>query len=143
MIISLTRDYTKGEYTHGHLSIDGVRISSTLENSNAQVPAGEYVITLLKCKQYARKMPCLNPQSPCDLCPKLPFVCNNTTLPCYCPMIKPGNGVHNRLDGSIIVGRYNCLGSIIHPKSAFDSLYERIRKSISRGNQVKLTILES
>ena len=143
MLISLTRDYTKGEYTHGHLSIDGVRISSTLENSNAQVPAGEYVITLLKCKQYARKMPCLNPQSPCDLCPKLPFVCNNTTLPCYCPMIKPGNGVHNRLDGSIIVGRYNCLGSIIHPKSAFDSLYERIRKSISRGNQVKLTILES
>jgi hypothetical protein len=28
----------------------------------------------------------------------------------------------------------------LHPKSAFDTLYERIRKSISRGNQVVLTI---
>ena len=113
---------------------------STLENANALVPAGEYVITLLKCKQYSRKMPCLNPHPPCDLCKRLPFVCNNTTLPCYCPMIKPGNGVHNRLDGSIVVGEYNCLNSIIHPKGVFDSLYERIRKSISRGNQVILTI---
>ena len=140
MIISLTRDYTKGEYTHGHLTIDGNRVCSTLENSNALVPAGTYEMSLIKCKQYARKMPCLNPQSTCDLCPKLPFVCNNTTLPCYCPMIKPGNGVHNRLDGSIIVGVYNCLGSLIHPKTTFDPLYERIRKSLSRGNQVKLLI---
>ena len=147
MIISLTRDYTKGEYTHGHLTIDGVRICSTLENSNAQVPAGEYVITLLKCKQYARKMPLafphpssLNPQPSCDLCPKLKFVCMNSTLPCYCPMLKPGNGVHNRLDGSILVGQYNCLNSLIHPKTVFDALYERIRKSISRGNKVTLII---
>lgn len=143
MNIVITRLFTKGDYTHGHLTIDGNRVCSTLENSNALVPAGTYTVTLLKCKQYARKMPCLNPQSPCDLCPKLPFVCNNTTLPCYCPMIKPGNGVHNRLDGSIIVGVYNCLGSIIHPKATFDSLYERIRKSISRGNQVTLIIKES
>ena len=141
MKVMINRTLTRGEYTHGRLSIDGNHICDTLENSTSCVPAGEYAITLLKCKQYARKMPCLNPQSPCDLCPKLPFVCNNTTLPCYCPMIKPGNGVHNRLDGSIIIGVYNCLGSIIHPKTAFDSLYERIRKSISRGNQVKLTIV--
>ena len=141
MKIVLSRIRTKGEYTEGYLSIDGVRICSTLENANAQVPSGEYVITLLKCKQYARKMPCLNAQAPCDLCPKLKFVCMNSTLPCWCPMLKPGNGVHNRLDGSIIVGRYNCLGSIIHPKSAFDNLYERLRKSISRGNQVKLVIV--
>lgn len=140
MNIVITRLFTKGDYTHGHLTIDGNRVCSTLENSNALVPAGTYELSLIKCKQYARKMPCLNPQSPCDLCPKLPFVCNNTTLPCYCPMIKPGNGVHNRLDGSIIVGVYNCLGSLIHPKTTFDPLYERIRKSLSRGNQVKLLI---
>ena len=140
MNIIINRLFTKGEYTHGHLTIYGNRVCSTLENANALVPAGEYVITLLKCKQYSRKMPCLNPHPPCDLCKRLPFVCNNTTLPCYCPMIKPGNGVHNRLDGSIVVGEYNCLNSIIHPKGVFDSLYERIRKSISRGNQVILTI---
>ena len=140
MNIFLNRTFIKGEYAHGHLTIDGNRVCDTLENATSCVPAGTYIVTLLKCKQYARKMPCLNPQSPCDLCPKLPFVCNNTTLPCWCPMLKPGNGVHNRLDGSIVVGVYNCLGSIIHPKGVFDNLYERLRKSISRGNEVKLII---
>ena len=140
MNIVITRTRTKGEYTEGYLSIDGIRICSTLENSNALVPSGEYPITLIHCKQYSRKMICLNANSPCDLCPKLKFVCNNTTLPCYCPQIKPGNGVYNRLDGSILVGVYNCLGSNIHPKATFDSLYERIRKSLSRGNQVTLMI---
>jgi len=141
MIIKITRTLTRGEYTHGRLSIDGNHICDTLENALSCVPSGEYTITLLKCKQYSRKMLCLNPNAPCLQCPKLRFVCMNSTLPCYCPQIKPGNGIHNRLDGSIIVGRYNCLGSIIHPKSAFDNLYERLRKSISRGHQVKLTIV--
>ena len=140
MNIVITRTRTKGEYTEGQLSIEGVRICSTLENANAQVPAGVYPIRLVKCKQYARKMPCLNPSPPCDLCLKLKFVCMNSTLPCYCPIIKPGNGVHDRLDGSIVVGQYNCLNSLIHPRTTFDPLYERIRKSISRGNQVILTI---
>ena len=147
MNIIITRTRTKGEYTEGQLSIEGVRICSTLENANAQVPAGEYPIRLVKCKQYARKMPLLRPHSaldaespPCSQCPKLKFVCMNSTLPCYCPMLKPGNGVHDRLDGSILVGQYNCLNSLIHPRTTFDPLYERIRKSVSRGNQVILTI---
>lgn len=140
MNIIINRLFTKGEYCHGQLSIDGNRICSTLENSNALVPAGEYVITLLKCKQYARKMPCLNPNAPCDLCPKLKFVCINSTLLCYCPMLKPGNAVHDRLDGSILVGKYNCLNSLIHQKTTFAPLYERIRKAISRGTVVTLTV---
>ena len=140
MNIVITRTRVKGEYTHGHLTIDGNRICDTLENSTSCVPAGDYPITLIKCKQYARKMPCLNANAPCDLCPKLKLVCTNSTMPCYCPMLKPGNGIHNRLDGSILVGVYNCLGSLIHPKTTFDPLYERIRKSLSRGNQVILII---
>ena len=142
----LSRTITRGEYTHGHLSIDGVRICDTLENSNGLVPAGVYPIHLIKCKQYARKMLCLNPEAPCSKCPKSlnPQPSSiNSVLPCYCPMLKPGNGVHNRLDGSIIVGRYNCQGSIIQPKAAFDALYERIRKSHSRGHEVALTIKDS
>ena len=140
MKIVITRLFTKGEYTHGSLTIDGNKVCSTLENANALVPSGDYVISLIKCKQYSRKMPCLNPAPPCELCPKLSFVCMNSTLPCYCPMLKPGNGVHNRLDGSILVGQYHCLNCLIHPKSVFDALYERIRKSISRGNQVILCV---
>ena len=141
MKIVITRLFTKGEFTHGSLSIDGTRICSTLENSNAQVPSGEYQLSLLKCKQYSRKMICLHGSAPCSQCPKLKLVCSNSTLPCWCPQIKPGNGVHNRLDGSIIVGVYNCPGCIIKPRDIFDALYERIRKSISRGNQVKLIIV--
>lgn len=140
--IIIQRDRPRGEYVHGLLTIDGNRICQTLENSLSMVPAGEYVISLLKCKQYSRKMPCLNGNAPCSQCPKQKFICSNSVLPCYCPMLKPGNGVHNRHDGSIIVGQYNCLGSIIKPRDIFDALYERIRKSISRGNQVKLTILD-
>lgn len=139
----LVRARTKGEYCEGELTIDGNRICSTLENANALVPAGNYHLTLTKCKQHARKMLCLNPNAPCTKC-KRSLNSNpsslNFTLPCYCPMLKPGNGVHDRLDGSILVGQYNCLGSIIHPKTTFDPLYERIRKSVSRGNQVILTI---
>ena len=143
MNIQITRTHIRGEYCEGHLTIDGTRICDTLENSNSRIPAGTYTIRLAKCKQYSRKMPLLNPNSPCDRCPKslnhnpssLNFV-----LPCYCPMIKPGNGIHSRLDGSILVGKYNCLNSLTHPRDAFDPLYERIRKSLSRGNQVLLTI---
>ena len=141
MKIVITRLFTRGEYTHGSLSIDGTKICSTLENANALVPSGDYVISLIKCKQYSRKMICLHGSAPCSQCPKLKLVCSNSTLPCWCPQIKPGNGVHNRLDGSIIVGVYNCPGSIIKPRDIFDALYERIRKSISRGNQVKLIIV--
>lgn len=141
MIIVITRLFTKGEYTHGSLSIDGIKICSTLENANALVPEGVYTIHLIKCKQYSRKMPCLHADAPCDRCPKLRFVYSNTTLPCYCSMLKPGNGIHGRLDGSILVGRYNSLNSLIHPKDMFDPLYERIRKSLSRGNQVTLNII--
>ena len=143
MNIIITRILTKGEYTHGHLSIGGIRICGTLENANSCVPSGEYVITLLKCRQHARKMPCLNPNAPCTKCPKSrnsdPSSLN-LTLPCWCPQLKPGNGVHNRLDGSILVGSYNSLGCLIHPQSIFGALYDRIRKSISRGHQVKLTV---
>ena len=140
MNIKIQRNKVRGEFVHGKLFIEGASICSTLENSNGLVPAGDSPIHLIKCKQYARKMICLNPKAPCSKCKKLPFVCMNTTLPCWCPQIKPGNGIHDRFDGSILVGEYNCLNSLIHPKKVFDQLYERIRKSISRGNQVILTI---
>ena len=85
-------------------------------------------------------MLCLEGSTRCDRCPKLEFVCNTTTMPIYCPMLKPGNGVHNRLDGSIILGTRIIPGCLKHPKQAFDAVYGRIRKSIERGNQVTVTI---
>ena len=140
MNIIIQRDHPRGEYVHGQLTIDGNRVCQTLENALSCVPAGCYVVSLIKCKQYSRKMLCLNADAPCSKCPKQKFICTNSVLPCYCPQIKPGNGVHNRHDGSILVGQYNCLGSLIHPKDVFDALYERIRKAMSRGTVVTLTV---
>ncbi len=146
----ITRIRIRGEYCEGYISIDGTRICSTLENNDYKVPSGEYIIRLVKCKHHARQMPVLLPQPStlnsqplCSMCPKAlnsdPSSLN-LTLPCYCPMLKPGNGVHNRHDGSILIGEYNCPNSLIHPKTVFEPLYERIRKSISRGNQVLLSV---
>ena len=62
MNIVIKRLFTKGEYTHGSLTIDGTKICSTLENANALVPSGDYQISLIKCKHHSRKMPVLLPQ---------------------------------------------------------------------------------
>jgi len=63
--------------------------------------------------------------------------------PLFCPQIAVGNGIHNVQNGSIYVGTFNGISSIIRSKSAFDCLYERIRKTIERGNEITLTIVES
>lgn len=154
MNIELRRIRFRPESIDGQIWIDGEKICSCAENANHCLTVGTYPISIIKCKQYARKMPkiefmdnsrviygnsCLD-EKPCVSCHKLPFVCNNTTLPVLCPMLKPGNGVYNRTDGSIIVGRYIAPGCLSHPKQAFDALYQRIRKNIERGNEVTLTI---
>ena len=74
-------------------------------------------------------------------CPLQKWVFYDTTLPCYCPQLKIGNGVYNRPDGSIIVGTHIVPGCVLRSKDAYDPLYQRIRKSIERGNQVILRIL--
>lgn len=44
--IIITRDYSRKGYTHGHLTIDGARVCSTLENANALVPKGQYPLSV-------------------------------------------------------------------------------------------------
>lgn len=57
-----------------------------------------------------------------------------------CPHIATGNGVFNLTDHSIIVGQCLLPGIVTHSRAAFDSLYERIRKNIERGQKVLLII---
>lgn len=140
MDIILKRIRQRPQTIDGQIWIDGQRICDCAENANGAVPEGTYELQVTKCKQYARKMILLNPSPPCDKCPPMEYCGNNSTLPCYCPMIKPGNGVFKRLDGSIIVGKHLAPGCLSHPLEAFHSLYERIRKNIERGNPVQLII---
>lgn len=142
MNIELRRIRYRPETIDGQIWIDGEKVCSSAENNKLAQAPGTYPITLVKCHQHARKMPVIQVHgcSLCQECKKLPFVGSNTTMPMICPMLKPGNGVYNRTDGSIIVGKYIAPGCLSHPKQAFDALYQRIRKNIERGNPVSITI---
>ena len=148
MNITLQRISVKGEITEGHLRIDGLTICDTLENTFSCLAPGNYRVHLIKCRQHARKMPILSPVinnqssviSICSSCPRKPYIGINTSMPRFCPMLAPGNGIHNRHDGSILIGHCQCQGLLIHPREVFDSLYARLRMTIQRGNEVTLTI---
>ena len=143
MIIQIKRIFVKGEVTEGHLRIDGLQVCDTLENTFTCLSLGEYSVTLVKCKQYHRKMIIIGDHNDaCENCAQLKEVYSNTLMPRHCPMIKPGNGIHGRHDGSILVGTRSSFGCIIHPKTAFDTLYERIRKNLERKREVTLVIEE-
>ena len=82
----------------------------------------------------------LNYTPRCTLCEQLTEVSLNTLMPCHCPMLKPGNGVCNRTDGSIILGTHICPGCLKQPQQAFEPLVERIRKISKRKTGITLRI---
>ena len=130
MHILITRHRYKPATIDGQLSIDGIRICDCAENAHTALPPGTYSITIVHCRQYARKMPLITPIS------NQSSVINNRV----CPMLKYGNGVYNREDGSILVGEYLVPGCLKHSRFTFDNLYDRIRKNLQRGKEVTLTI---
>ena len=145
MNILIKRYRKRPETIDGHLYIFGAKICDTAENATRALPEGDYQIHIHHCKQYKRKVLRLKPlssslSSSCEACEQLQWVFYDTTLPTYCPQLKIGNGVYNRPDGSIIVGKYHVPGCVLHSKDAYDPLYQRIRKSIERGNEVFVTI---
>lgn len=161
--IKIIRTRVKRLTTDGYLTIGGQRICETAENTRYCLPAGSYHIQFDVCNQYGKKMPrivsidnCLssigtittidNRLSTIDIHPR----CSNClrkkigsqhgNLPCFCPMIKVGNGVFNRTDGSIIVGEYLQPGILLHSGNAFEKLYQRIKKATQRETEICLII---
>ena len=121
MNIIIKRTQSIKHFVEGHLYIDEKIICDTLENSRSCLSSGIYAIRITKCKLKA-------------------LVFNNTVMPQFCGQIKVGNGVYSRHDGSIIVGALAAPGCIVSPRSAFDLIFERIRKNIERGKCVSLEI---
>lgn len=140
MNIELRRYRFKPDTIDGQIWIDGMKVCDCAENAHHSLEPGTYQIEVAKCNKHARKMPIILPKPDCETCPRLPYVGNNTSMPCKCVQLCPGNGVYNRTDGSIIVGKYLAPGCLSHPLEAFHSLYERIRKNIERGNPVYIII---
>ncbi|MGM9675843.1 MAG: DUF5675 family protein [Bacteroidaceae bacterium] len=147
MNIILNRTIVRGPVTEGLLRIDGLTVCHTLENTLSCLPAGRYGVHLHKCHQYGRKMVIISPgpgsfpAGKCITCDPLPEA-RASGLPIrWCPMMKPGNGVHGMRDGSILVGKRACLGCLIHPRTTFEALYARLRMTLQRGRHVTLQIL--
>ena len=163
MNIVIERIHKNQESIDGNLHIDGgMKICDTAEHAASALPAGTYPVIIHRCKHYRRKMPIISrgdaetaedklqnsaplraKEPDCDHCPKMSFVCNNSTLPRYCPQIKIGNGVFNRADGSIIIGDRIVWGAIKHPVNHFNRLIDRLDKAQNRGEKITLTIKES
>lgn len=132
----------------GHLSINNERVCDTAECREKALPAGEYPISMVKCKQYGRRSLCVG-HPDCATCTQLrtEYVNNNTVMPKVCPMLKMGNGVIARPDGSIILGERvggaeaPVWGSMIHTKAAYDRVFDCVRKNLERGREVRLRIM--
>lgn len=170
-IIIQRKEQTKSAIA-GTLHIDGQYICDTAENRHTALPAGTYQIVRHFCKQYNRFMPLIRHpelvsgpvkelvsgpvkelvsgskkhQWDCSHCkPQITEeeVSLNTIMPCHCPMLKPGNGIHHREDGSILLGTEIVPGCLSHPLQAFSPLAERIRKAVKRNKVINLVILNS
>ena len=125
----------------GALYIDNVMVCNTVENNDSCIKAGEYKIALEHCKHHNRKKPMLiEYKNACSNCVLRREASNNTPMPCFCPQITMGNGVHNRHDGAIIVGEALCAGVVIHPQNAFNTIFKRIFKHIRRNQEIVLQV---
>ena len=144
MTITITRTEQTKTAIAGSLYINGQYLCDTAENRLTALPAGKYRIIRHYCKQYNRFMPLIGARPSCGQCKPLKTddkeVSLNTLMPCYCPMLKPGNGIHHREDGSIILGTQVIPGCLIHPLQAFEPIAERIRKAIKRNKVITLNI---
>ena len=148
MKIEILRTEKTGEAIIGMLHIDGQYICDTVENRMTTLVAGQYRIVRHYCKHYERFMPLVVKSSvrtakltaTCLRCTSREQAGINTKMPRVCPMLKPGNGVHKREDGSIILGTQIVPGCLKHPMQVYKPLAERIRKSVKRKTVITLTI---
>lgn len=128
--------------------IELVKVCGTVEREADCLPAGKYRVCIGKCIYHHRKMPFLVPMdsSQCELCCKARHshefgdISAFASLPCA--MIQPGNGPFTMGRGSILVGEVHAPGYVLKSHPLFNTLYERIKKAVWRGNEVTLEIKE-
>jgi len=165
MTITILRTKSWTHAIEGTLSIDGKRVCDTAECPLTAIPAGDYEIRLQYITPYQKRMMVLYPKwvsaegaEPGSLpvydpaagswrfeVPLWPFPSDyeagiNSVMPLVVPMLKPGNGVVGRTDGSIIVGERFSAGALMHPLRIYSPLRDRIRKALSRKRPITLTI---
>lgn len=141
MEIILHRTKVDENITEGYISIKNKPICDTVENTLYCIARGKYRIELEDCRQY--KDICIVTSSlfrNCTNCMRHRIGSLHANLPCYCPMIKRGNGAYNRTDGSIIVGKQYLKGVVLESQKAYKHLFSRIRRAIHRDEEVTLVV---
>lgn len=135
MKIELTRYRISESACDGILSINGIKLCDTAENTQFMPPAGTYNVVLRSNKKQKRIVPYLvasnNEQKQKRKKGKLraPFLCI-------------GNGIYHRYDGRIIVGTQIVPGCVKRSYEPFKRLYDRINNTLRRGNAVTIEIIE-
>lgn len=147
----ILREHQLGEALEGTLFVNGQPLCHTAENSRSHVPDGQYEMKLVYCHQQQRKMLYLSsvksPSSPpCELCKPIHGVNVNTAMPRYCPMIRAGNGVVKRKDGSILLGEKlttGTSGSLKHSRNYWEKFFHRTDMTLRRGKEVFISIISN
>ncbi|MEE1386812.1 MAG: DUF5675 family protein [Prevotella sp.] len=142
--ITIRRVQSANESADSKMYISGRFVCDCSENIATALPVGSYHVVVDRCKQYGRKMllvladedrkPC------CASCKRVGEPSVNSRMPCVCPMIKPGNGVHLRSDGSIIVGERLVPGVLKQPVTTFNRLFARLKTAVERGARIVLNV---
>lgn len=142
--ITIRRVQSANESADSKMYISGRFVCDCSEDVATALPVGSYHVVVDRCKQYGRKMllvladedckPC------CASCKRVGEPSVNSRMPCVCPMIKPGNGVYLRSDGSIIVGERLVPGVLKQPVTTFNRLFARLKTAVERGAKIMLSV---
>lgn len=142
MLIDLNRKYKKADYTIGIVSIDGVRFSNSLEDTDrglnntmtpnevrckkiygsTAIPTGTYEVIFTYSIKYKKEMPIL------------------LNVPGFEGIrIHSGNTAADT-EGCIIIGDNTAKGCVTNSKNKTSQLYDRIRFAISKGERIYIKI---
>lgn len=151
--------------TEAVLKTDGISGCRIICRTNDSEPApGCYNVSLQRCPRMGRTMPFIGQAPTVDTCrgcldtvrlrrkqsaclaapvvspsasPAAPPRPTLTTL--RCPMLQPGNGVFNLPQGAMVVGQPHPSRQILlESQATFLRLFDRMRKAVSRGKEVRL-----
>lgn len=150
MNIKLVRKRKSKECVEGYLSIDSRIFCDTAENTNTLMPTGKYGVSLYLCKQYHALIPLITSQNLekckisnyCKRCRKCKQVNKNTNLKLVCQRFSSGNGIYNRTDGAIIIGKRITRGCVKLTVAPYNELIELIMRSTEKSEEIMLTIVD-
>lgn len=114
----------KGNRVAGELAIDGMKIADTAENLAHMLPEGTYTVGIETVRRQHRKMP---------------FITNGKAK----RHVSCGNGVYGSFARCVNVGKMICPGYLKNTRETFCRLYQRLRKTIERGNRVTVRIVSN